>query len=433
MSAFRKRFPMDDGTLRIEADNWRFDDKRFSPGIARTKNARLAGSSLMAPVRADLRLVDSATGALLEERKDYMVASVPALTHRGTFVLDGTEYMTFSQLRPLPGVYARVKDNGQASARVRTASRTGPGMDVTLDPDSGVFKVELGRGSVRLYDLLHAMGTTDDEIAAGWGAPLLAANRKGFKSAASINRTMAPYVNKWVKAIRERDGADDSRDDDDDGPEQSPGIKSAADLVAPIPLPPERQTPHDNLSAPIDKEALDAFFGKMRFNRLVMKRNLGRGYPSSGKDVLLATSAKVLKVARGEEPGDDLNALYNKTVHTVDDFFGERIENDAGGLGRSLLWAARRKGLSGLNPGWFTPQLTGAIVRNSTSRGTPVSQPIPALNPVDLLDMRNRVVLTGEGGIPSADAIPMDARDVHHTQVGVIDIIRTPESQGAGV
>ena len=58
---------------------------------------------------------------------------------------------------------------------------------------------------------------------------------------------------------------------------------------------------------------------------------------------------------------------------------------------------------------------------------------MPGINPVELMDIHEKITQIGEGGIPSMDSVPMDARNVHVSQLGLIDPIRTTESGAVGI
>ena len=46
-----------------------------------------------------------------------------------------------------------------------------------------------------------------------------------------------------------------------------------------------------------------------------------------------------MKVHRGDAEGDDRDSLEFKTVHTIDDFFKERLEKEAKRtVGQKLIW-----------------------------------------------------------------------------------------------
>jgi DNA-directed RNA polymerase beta subunit len=55
------------------------------------------------------------------------------------------------------------------------------------------------------------------------------------------------------------------------------------------------------------------------------------------------------------------------------------------------------------------------------------------INPADIFDKQGRITRLGEGGIPSMDAVPDEARSVQPSHLGFMDPIRTPESFKVGV
>jgi DNA-directed RNA polymerase beta subunit len=167
---------------------------------------------------------------------------------------------------------------------------------------------------------------------------------------------------------------------------------------------------------------------RMEIDPEISQRNLGRDFGNVGPSALLETSRKLLMINRGEAKSDDRDSKANQTFHSVDDFLEERVLKDAGKVGGNLLGRAGWQGsLKALKVGHFTPQLDGLIVSNS------LSQAVPGINPVELMDIHQKITQMGEGGIPSMDAVPMEARNVHISQLGVIDPIRTPESGGVGI
>jgi DNA-directed RNA polymerase beta subunit len=168
--------------------------------------------------------------------------------------------------------------------------------------------------------------------------------------------------------------------------------------------------------------------GRMEIDPEISMRNLGSEKANMDPDMLADIATKLLKINRGEASVDDRDDKANQTFHSPDDFFEERILKDAGGVRRTLLFKSRYNGsLKGLKPGHFTGQLDGLVIGNS------LSQAIGGINPVELFDSRFRVTQIGDGGIGSKDSIPLAARDVHPSQLGVIDPIRSPESGMVGI
>ena len=98
------------------------------------------------------------------------------LTNRGTYVLGGSEFSVANQLRLKPGMYARVKDSGELEAHVNVKPGTGPSFRVMMEPQTGLFRLNVGQSSLKLYPILRSMGVTDKEIEKHWGPELLAKN-----------------------------------------------------------------------------------------------------------------------------------------------------------------------------------------------------------------------------------------------------------------
>ena len=62
-----------------------------------------------------------------------------------------------------------------------------------------------------------------------------------------------------------------------------------------------------------------------------------------------------------------------------------------------------------------------------------LGMPLEEINPAEIFDQGSRITRMGEGGIPSLDAVPDEARAVQPSQFGFIDFLRTPESGKVGV
>jgi hypothetical protein len=75
----------------------------------------------------------------------------------------------------------------------------------------------------------------------------------------------------------------------------------------------------------------------------------------------------------------------------------------------------------------MTPQLEQALL------GSGLGQNLEEINPAEILDKQTKITRMGEGGIPSMDAIPEEARSVQPSHMGFMDPVRTPESMRAGV
>lgn len=180
--AMEKSFPLEWGGVRLELKNVRYTPKDYS--IAEQKKALLEDSYLYSPLKGDLYLYNSADNTLLDAVKNKALLRIPYYTQRGTIIHNGNEYSTLRQLRLRPGIYSRRKANGELETQFNIERGTGQGYRVSLDPASGIYKLNIGQSSSNLYSILHDMGVSDDQLAEAWGPDLLKRNKAKYDSRA---------------------------------------------------------------------------------------------------------------------------------------------------------------------------------------------------------------------------------------------------------
>ena len=354
------------------------DPEEYS--IADQKHAILSGKTLTRRLKGTWTLSDNVTGKVLDQ-KAQTIARVPFLTNRGTFVHRGNEYVLINQMRLKPGIFTRQKDNGEIEAHVNVMPGKGVGHRQYLDPAKGVFYMKMGQARLPLLPLLRAMGATDARLKEAWGDQLLAANYK-HDDPSVVKKLIAKLVDKAGQAL-------------DEGGQQQALIKAIESME-------------------LDPE--------------VTRRTLGQPISHLNLDAILATSKKLLGVSRGEQTVDDRDAMAYQKVYGPEDIIAERLSKDAGGLRRQLLWKSSFRGnLSGVLPGALDKQLESALLTSG------LGQSAEEINPAEILDKVTRITRLGEGGIPSLDSIPDEARSVQPSHLNFLDPLRTPESFRAGV
>lgn len=344
------------------------------------KQAILAGETLGRRLKGTWELRDNASGKVLDAR-EQVVARVPFLTHRGTFIHRGSEYTITNQQRLLPGVFTRRMNNGQLESHLNIMPGKGLSHRYFLDPEKETFKLKVGQAEMPLLPLLRAMGATDEQLREAWGKQILASNYKHDDP--SVVKKLAQRV------LRRKDQSDDEG------------------------------TTRQRL-----KEAFEA----MELDEGVTKRTLGRPHKRLSLDAMLDTTRKLLAVSRGEAEVDDRDHLAYQTFLGPEDFFVERLRKDHSKIRRNLLRKAAASGnLSKVPAGALTAQLEQALL------GSGLGQAIEEINPLEIYDKQSRVSRLGEGGIPSSDSVPDEARSVSPSHFGFLDPLRTPESQAVGI
>ena len=376
-------FPYEDDNVRMELSNLSYPPPdKMSFRSRDIRKAIVSGSRLAVPLRGTVSLFDKSSGQKIDEVNTTLL-NVPYYTDRGSFVTSGSEWFTRNQHRLKPGIYARKKENGQLESHFNIMPGTAPSMRFHMEPDTGVFRVNVGQADIKLYPVLRNIGVPDEILERHWGPDIVEVNKK-----AADDKTFRKFYDKMFSGRKEYAP---------DAPLQ------------------ERS-----------KQVLDKFKA-MQLDPEVTTRTLGNPHTNVSPDAILEATSKLIQINKGEAEEDDRDSLANKTFHSVEDFIAERIKKDAGKLKRQLAYRARSdRSLKALKPGYFSPYATGVIIGNSlTSPGT-------AINMLDIVDNAYKISPMGEGGISSAESLSDAARNVNPSHAGVLDFIRTSESTLVG-
>lgn len=173
---------------------------------------------------------------------------------------------------------------------------------------------------------------------------------------------------------------------------------------------------------------LREIFEKMELDEDVVESTLNRRARNVSTDLILDATRKLIRINKGEDTTDDRDALAYQYVYGPEKLFVERIERDAGDVGRKLLWRSTFKGkVKQIAPGVLSPQLRSLVLKSG------LAAPLEEVNPLESYDQQLRVTRMGEGGMSSTDSVPDDARSVQPSHFGIIDPIRAPESMKIGV
>lgn len=375
-------FPIKSRSKILELDNLRMDEKMFSS--ADQKKAILRGDTLFETIKGTIRMRDP-QGKVIDEVKNFTIARVPWFTPRHTLIVGGNEYSVSNQVRPKPGVYTRKRANGILEASFNT--RGGLNFNVSMDPEKGIPRLEYKTTKIPLYPILRKAGVPHDYIAKTWGKRLADENAK----------QLLPKTDKTVDQLYKK--------------------------VVP--------TYYQDSQASSDVKIQEIFkrYAASQIDPNVTVRTLGKPYSSVTPDSLLDASGKILKIFQNTSETDDRDNLDYKALYSVDDFFKEVVGLNAREIARKT--AIKMEGTPSLRKalpaGPFTPGFL-RFINNSQLVAVPTQT-----NPVELIDSSMRVTALGEGGIASERAIPMEAREVHPTQIGALDPFRTPESFRIGV
>ncbi|MCB5270566.1 MAG: hypothetical protein LHW56_01830 [Candidatus Cloacimonetes bacterium] len=390
--ALQGKFPIQAKHVTIQAKNFRVEHVPLSHN--QQKTILMARGNASDPVYADLVITSNQTGKTLLEVPKHRIMSLPYYTNRYTFLVDGNEYNVVNQLRTKSGVYTRRRGNDTLESAFNLAK--GANFKLLMDPETGVFKVDILHSTLPLIGVLRVLSTPETEIRQELGPDLYTAN---LISENQFNRTLNTLYEKLVR------------------------YKS--------PL-------GDRASKEEKMRAIRQYFEGTEINPETTKLTLGTAFSSVSSKTILQAAKKILRVYNEEDDLDERDNLEFQKVFSVEDFVREVLEKNTADLRKikqrldsfspSGKQAEDRLSIkAALSPAYFSKPLKNFIVTSSISR-------LPGqINPMEMVSSSGIVTRLGEGAISSDRAVPDETRAVNYSYMGVIDPVETPESGKIGI
>jgi len=376
-----KAFPLTLRDKTIELVDPHVVEREFGPNDQ--KQALLEGSSLHEPVRATLVMKDS-SGKEIERVKNFTLLNLPYFTERHTFVLDGNEYQVSNQIRMKPGVYTRRRANEELETSFNLSK--GSNFRLSLDAKKGHPYMEYGTTTIPLYPVLRRLGVAHETIAKSWGRGTAEENQRSFIG--KEDQALDKLYGKIIHPAKQTAGSMDDR-----------------------------------------VTAIHGAFAQTSMDPEVNAVTLGHAHDKVTPQAILDASHKLLSVYKSGDDVDDRDSLAFKTFHSVDDFIKERIGLDA----RALAMKTKGRAVNKITLREIMPASPFSAGVRSFLTGSQLSAIPTQINPMEMVDQAVKVTSLGEGGISSDRAIPLEARQLHPTHLGILDPVRTPESFKAGV
>ena len=352
------------------------------------KKAVMEGRSLSEPIKGVFVLKDKQTGQVLDRTRPMTVLDLPWFTDRHTMVVGGNEYSVANQLRLKPGIYTRRRGNEELETQFNVLKKGG-NFALTMEPETGKLGIRFGGATTDLYPVLRGIGVPHADIAKHWGHELADVN------ASKSGKRIEAATEKLFKKIT---------------PEYKHGLATTHEARA---------------------TAVREWFNTAKLDPNVVNATLGVSHDVVKPETLLRASQRLVNVYKNSEEVDDRDNLEFKRIHQVDDFIKERISLTARDLRKKVVHKMDHLNetptVSKVLPtGAFTPAIRSFLTTSDVST-------IPtSYNPVEVLDISQKVTPLGEGGIGDIRAVGNEARQIHPSHFGILDPIRTSESQAAG-
>jgi DNA-directed RNA polymerase subunit beta' len=381
-NSIKSQFPIKGSKKTIELESLEVADKSITPDdFPDQKKAKLAGKSWDYPVHATMRLIDNETGKTLDSAR-LKIGSIPMMTNRFSTIIDGNEYHTMNQFRLKPGIYTRVKNNGQIVSQFNLEK--GYNFEMDLDPEKRIFFLTRKNKHYELYGILKALGISDNEMKKAWGEEVYRLN-------------VGTSIGKQERIV--------------------------IDLY--------KQLTHQEVSYDKAAEGLKEYFDNTKVSPFTTKLTLGKSFESVTPEALLATSEKILKVRRGQEEPDQRDSLTFKDLYGVDDLLNAYFEKNTPKIVARIARSSENK--DKLREIISSSDYGDAIRNFFVGPQADLSSTTPQTNPLEMLNEWRKTTIMGTGGIQSRHAITNEARDLHPSHIGFLDPIATPDSFKVGI
>ncbi|MBU0577638.1 DNA-directed RNA polymerase subunit beta [Patescibacteria group bacterium] len=376
------------------------DKPKYDPLTAKRKNLTYEAS-----LKAHVQLINKETGEIKEQ--DVFLGSIPLMTEKGTFIINGIERVVVNQIVRSPGVFYSRNPATPQFFNAKIIPKRGAWLEIETDK-KGVITVKIDRKrKIPITQLLRIFGYQKD-------SDML----DTFKD---VN---VDLNNDYIQNTLEKDSA-----------------RSLDDAYQGVY---KKIRPGDLATSENAKQLIESlFFDFKRYDmgliaRYKLNKRFGANIASDMKhrvfqvDDFINILKYLIELNNGEGTEDDIDHLSNRRVRSV----GELVQNKFRmGLLRTDRIAKDRMTIMDLET--VTPTqlincrpITAALREFFAS--SQLSQFMDQTNPLSELAHKRRISAMGPGGL-SRERASFDVRDVHASHYGRICPIATPEGPNIGL
>ncbi len=479
---FAENFPISDArnNFVLEFLDYFIDPPRYS-----IEECLERGLTHSVPLKAKLKLycTDPEHEDFETIVQDVYLGTIPYMTRKGTFVINGAERVVVSQLHRSPGVFFGQSRhaNGTKLYSARVIPFKGSWIEFATDINNVMYAYIDRKKKLPVTTLLRAIGyESDKDILEIFGlADEFKVNKTTIKNA--IGRKLAARVLKtWVEDFVDEDTGEVvsiERNEviidreviiEKEHLEMilESGVKSvilhkddvnAADYTI-IYNTLQKDTSNSEKEAvehiyrqlrnaePPDEETARGIIDKLFFSdkrydlgdvgRYRINKKLNLNTPSDTrvltKEDIICIIRYLIQLINSKADVDDIDHLSNRRVRTV----GEQLYGQFG-VGLSRMARTIRERMNVRDNEVFTPTdlinaKTLSSVINSFFGTNQLSQFMDQTNPLSEITHKRRLSALGPGGL-SRERAGFEVRDVHYTHYGRLCTIETPEGPNIGL
>ncbi len=467
-AVFNSIFPITDsaGNFELQFVEYTIDKPKYS-----TRECQERGVSYAVPIKAKMRLaIKDVTGEtdnfteFIEQ--DVYLGNMPAMTSRGTFIINGAERVVVSQLHRSPGVFFSdaLHPNGTPLYSARIIPFRGSWVEFTTDVNDVMYVYIDRKKKFPVTMLLRAIGfSTNEEI--------IDLFKLGVDMKIELDQfpklegqmLAADIIDKSTGEIIAEQGKDITQDLLDQC--MSLNVKTVK-----IVKPSDPNSPNIILNtlrkdtARNDVESIEAiyrqlrsgeppdietarnliermFFNEKRYDmgavgryRINKKLNLDIPYDTTvlTKDDIVNIIQYLMELREGIRPTDDIDHLGNRRVRTVGEQLAAQFSVGLSRMARTIKERMNIGDSDKLTPQDLVNARTISSVINTFFGTSQLSQFMDQTNPLAELTHKRRLSALGPGGL-TRERAGFEVRDVHYTHYGRLCPVETPEGPNIGL
>ncbi len=465
-AVFLENFPIMDTKefYRLDFLYYYIEKPRFSVDECQER-----GLTFSVPLKAKLRLAtkDDETNEFVNAiEQEVYLGNLPAMTEKGTFILNGSERVIVSQLHRSPGVAFAVNrhPNGTPIYQARIIPFRGSWVEFATDINHVLYVYIDRRKKFPATTLLRALGFTTEEDILNLFSLIEVVKLAEVKDDDLMGRTVAQDV------LDAATGEIFASKDDKLNEENIAQIRTSTvteiklitsstnyehDLIINTLKKDSSQTKEEALfaiyrqlrsgEAP-DLETAESLIDKLFFNekrydlgevgRFRMNERLNLSIPESIKvltiEDILAIMRHIILLKNGNFNIDDIDHLGNRRVRTVGEQLMQQFNVALARMARSIRERLNMRDTENIQPQDLVNARTISSVVNAFFGTNQLSQFMDQTNPLSELTHKRRVSALGPGGL-TRERAGFEVRDVHHSHYGRLCPIETPEGPNIGL
>lgn len=464
--AFTANFPIEDnsGIYELSFLEYNIEKPKYTEEECRERELTYA-KTLKAKLRLSSKADPSSEDYIEAIDQEVYLGNIPAMTPRGTFIINGAERVVVAQLHRSPGVFFddAVHPNGTKIFSARIIPFKGSWVEFTTDIHDVMYAYIDRKKKFPVTMLLRALGYSSDEellslfdLAAEVPSKNLTEDYLGRRVAAdAIDMSTGEIVatrdmilsEELIAVLKQADIT---------------GVKlykyenqNDEPIIAKTLAKDTSRTREDALesiyrqlrsSDPPDLETAWGLLDKLFFNakrydlgvvgRYRINEKLNMQVPM---DTTTLTVEDIVAIVRylidlrdGTVPVDDIDHLSNRRVRTVGEQLTAQFNLGLTRMARTIKERLSVRDSENITPSELVNARTITSVINQFFGTNQLSQFMDQTNPLSEITHKRRTSALGPGGL-TRERAGFEVRDVHYTHYGRLCPIETPEGPNIGL